>query len=51
MRLSNSEDGSGSGHGMSAGYEKTDGHCESPPVNHTKGKDMKEDRRDIVETH
>ena len=32
-----SKGGSGYGHGTSAGYEITDGHCISPPGNPTKG--------------
>ena len=43
--------GSGPGQGTSAGYEITDGHCASPPGNPTKGKDLKEGRRDVGETN
>ena len=46
-----SEDGSGPGQGTSAGYEITDGHCVSPPGNHTKGKNLEEGRRDGGETN
>ena len=42
---------SGSGQGMSAGYEITNGHCVSPPGNPTKGKDLEEDRREGEETN
>ena len=43
-RLNKSEDGSGQ-------YEITDGHYISPSGNHTKGKDLDEDRRDGEETN
>ena len=46
-----SEDGSGPGQGTSAGYKITDGHCVSPLGNHTKGKDLEEDQRDVGETN
>ena len=49
--IDKSEDGSGHGQGASAGYEKTDGHCVSPPGNHTKGKYLEEDRGDVGETN
>ena len=45
--MNESEDGTGSGQGTSAGYETTDGHGLSPPGHTTKGKDLDEDRRDV----
>ena len=46
-RKDKSEDGTGPGHGTSAGYEITDGYCVSPAQNLTKRSDLEKDRRDM----